>query len=378
MSESPVMNSYLEVTYRLRVPPDVQGAFARAVLLEQTVETPEEVALRVARVRDELMGEIIALEPREDGSARLVLHLPTLTAALDPAQFLNVLFGNVSLHEEVELEDFELPPEVQHRFPGPRWGIAGVRKLLGVEDRPLTASAIKPVGLSVEELVTLCRSLAEGGIDLIKDDHYWADHPFAPFAARVRRCHEVVAEVAARTGRRILYAPSLSGTPAEVLRQAEQAQAWGIEAVLVAPMLLGLPFFYELVTRHLSVPVLAHPSFGGTVRIRPETLLGKLFRLYGADMIIFPSFGGRFSYSRLTCRALADRMRSRWGPYLPALPVPAGGMQVERARELVEFFGRDVMLLIGGSLLRALPGTELTARTRALVDSVLEATATLP
>lgn len=372
------MNSYLEVTYRLRVPLEVQGTFARAVLLEQTVETPEEVALRVPRVRHELMGEIVALEPQEDGSARLVLHLPTLTAAIDPAQFLNVLFGNVSLHDEVELEDFELPPEMQHRFPGPRWGIAGVRKLLGVEDRPLTASAIKPVGLSVEELVALCRSLAEGGIDLIKDDHYWADHPFAPFEQRVRRCHEAVAEVAARTGRRILYAPSLSGTPSEVLRQAEQAQAWGVEAVLIAPMLLGFPFFYELVTRHLSVPVMAHPSFGGAGRIRPEALLGKVFRLYGADMIIFPSFGGRFSYSRATCRALADRMRSRWWSYLPALPVPAGGMQVERARELVEFFGRDVMLLIGGSLLRAFPGAELTARTRALVDSVLEATAALP
>ncbi|SHK05734.1 RuBisCO large subunit C-terminal-like domain-containing protein [Rhodothermus profundi] len=368
------MDNRLKVVYRLAVAQEEQGAFARALLLEQTVETPEEVAMRVPVVQERLMGEIVALEPLEEGGARLVLHLPVETAMVDPAQFINVLFGNASLHEQVVLEDFELPPVLMERFSGPRFGIEGVRRQLNVYDRPLTASALKPVGLSVDELATLCQSLAEGGIDLIKDDHYLADHPFASFAQRVQRCQEVVQEVSARTGRRVVYAPSLSGTPSEVLRQAEIAQQYGVGAVLVAPMLLGLPFFYELVTRHLEVPVLAHPSFAGAQRMRPETLLGKLFRLFGADMIIFPSFGGRFSYSRATCRALADRARQAWGPYRSALPVPAGGMQVERARELVEFFGRDVMLLIGGSLLRAQPGPELTARARALVDSVIEAT----
>lgn len=368
------MENKLRVVYRLAVPAEEQGAFARALWLEQTVETPEEVALRVPVVRERLMGEIVALEPLEEG-ARLVLHLPAEIAAVDPAQFLNVLFGNASLHEQVVLEDFALPAELVACFPGPRFGIKGVRALLGVYDRPLTASALKPVGLSVNELVALCRSLAEGGIDVIKDDHYWGDHSFAPFEQRVRRCQEVVQEVSARTGRRIVYAPTLSGTPLQVLRQAEVAQENGVGAVLVAPMLLGMPFFYELVTRHLEVPVLAHPSFAGAQRVFPETLLGKLFRLFGADMIIFPSFGGRFSYSRATCRALTERARQPWGSYRPALPVPAGGMQVERARELVEFFGRDVMLLIGGSLLRAHPGSELVARARTLVESVVEAAA---
>ncbi len=371
------MESRLQVVYRLTVPVEEQGAFARALLLEQTVETPEEVALRVPAVRERLMGEIVELEPLEGGGARLALRLPVETAAVDPAQFLNVLFGNASLHDQVLLEDFELPPTLRERFPGPRFGIEGVRKWLGVLDRPLTASALKPVGLSMDELVVLCRSLAEGGIDLIKDDHYWGDHSFAPFEQRLRRCQEVVQEVSARNGRRIVYAPSLSGTPSEVLRQAEIAQRYEVGAVLVAPMLLGLPFFYELVTRYLEVPVLAHPSFAGAQRIRPETLLGKLFRLFGADMVIFPSFGGRFSYSRVTCRRLAEQARRPWGAYRPALPVPAGGMQVERARELIEFFGRDVMLLIGGSLLRAQPGPELTARARALVESVVEAAAAL-
>jgi len=35
------------------------------------------------------------------------------------------------------------------------------------------------------------------------------------------------------------------------------------------------------------------------------------------------------------------------------LPVPAGGMSVERAAEIVRAYGNDAMLLVGGSLLAA-------------------------
>jgi ribulose-bisphosphate carboxylase large chain len=67
-------------------------------------------------------------------------------------------------------------------------------------------------------------------------------------------------------------------------------------------MLLGMPFFYELTQKHLSVPILAHPSFAGNPNIPPDILLGKLFRLFGADAVIFPNYGGRFSYSPEVCQ----------------------------------------------------------------------------
>jgi ribulose-bisphosphate carboxylase large chain len=37
----------------------------------------------------------------------------------------------------------------------------------------------------------------------------------------------------------------------------------------------------------------------------------------------------------------------------PALPVPAGGMTIERTAEILDFYGPDTMLLIGGNLLMA-------------------------
>ena len=120
---------------------------------------------------------------------------------------------------------------------------------------------------------------------------------------------------------------------------------------LVAPMLVGLPAFVEMQV-DLAVPVMAHPAFAAA-RIAAPALLGKLFRLFGADATIFPNHGGRFGYSRDTCVAIARAAREPWADVRPALPVPAGGMTVERVDEMVATYGKDTMLLIGGGLLSA-------------------------
>ena len=116
------------------------------------------------------------------------------------------------------------------------------------------------------------------------------------------------------------------------------------------------------VAREAGVPILAHPALAGMGRIAPPLLLGRLFRLFGADATIFPNAGGRFGYSHDTCAAIARAAREPWGGLAPALPVPAGGMNVERVPELREAFGDDAMLLIGGSLLAAGDGLEMRCR----------------
>jgi ribulose-bisphosphate carboxylase large chain len=50
------------------------------------------------------------------------------------------------------------------------------------------------------------------------------------------------------------------------------------------------------------------------------------------------------------------------------VPVPAGGMSTGRVREMLDFYGADVMLLIGGALLQA--GRHLVEATSAFVAEV--------
>ena len=118
----------------------------------------------------------------------------------------------------------------------------------------------------------------------------------------------------------------------------------------------------------LDFPVMAHPAFAGAGRIAPPLMLGKLFRLLGADATIFPNHGGRFGYSRETCAAIADAAREPWQALRPVLPVPAGGMTVERVDEIRTAYGDDCMLLIGGGLLTA--GEKLLDRAREFVAAV--------
>jgi len=173
------------------------------------------------------------------------------------------------------------------------------------------------------------------------------------------------------SGRRTVYAPSLYGTHGQMQRQIELARTHGVAAFLIAPLICGVATFNALTREHHDVAFVAHPALGGAGRIAPPALLGKLFRLFGADAVIFPNHGGRFTYPADVCQAVAQSCRTPWHELHPALPVPAGGMSVERVPEIKREYGVDTMLLIGGSLLIA--GERLGERSRAFVDSVAAA-----
>lgn len=358
----------ITVRYRFRASSAAEArAHADALLVEQTVETPPVVSQRYPYVREHLMGSVAQVEDLGEGHFHAHLVLPEGLAQTDTAQLLNVVFGNASIHAGLVLDGLDLPESLLVGR-GPRHGLAGLRALCDVPSGPLVASALKPAGLSPDEIAALAFGFGLGGLDLVKDDHYLADHAFAPLDARVRAVVEALDRAADRTGRRTRYAPNLSGSPGEVFRQADVAQRLGADAVMVAPMLVGLPTTAELVRAHLSVPLLAHPSFSG-MNVASEVLLGQLFPLVGADAVIFAGYGGRFSVDPEACRALARRIRAPFDGMTGAMPVPAGGMTVERAAELTAFYGPDTMLLVGGSLLAAdTPGdpTALADATRAL------------
>jgi ribulose-bisphosphate carboxylase large chain len=363
----------LRVTYLVHASAGEIAARAEALMLEQTVELPRATAARDPWVAAHILGTVESIEPVAADLHRVTITQPVATLAKDPAQLLNVIFGNSSLQPDVVLADVDLPSAAFDWLPGPRAGIAGVREIAGVAGRPLLATALKPMGLPPDRLAALCGLFARAGLDLIKDDHGLADHPFCPFETRVEACLRAL-EVAERdTGRSTLYVPSLSGTPDRILRQLEFARAAGARAALVAPMVTGLPLLAQLASEADGLPLMAHPAFGGVLRAEEPVLFGKLFRWFGADAVVFPHAGGRFSYSLATCRALASTLRAAHPCVRPAFPVPAGGIGVERVPELLEFYGPDCILLIGGSLYEA--GEGMFERTRALVDQVARAAA---
>ena len=338
-------------TYRVRSTADAIAARAQAIAVEQSVEMPL-AAIDDSTILDDIVGTVEAIEDRGDGMFDVRIALATATMGEDAGQFLNMLFGNTSLHEDVVLVDAYSPS-----WPGGAEdrGIDRLRRRANAYGRALTCTALKPQGLPPARLAQLAERFARGGIDFIKDDHGLADQAYSPFADRV-------AAIAGAVGR-TRYVPSLSGDLDAMRRQIDTALSHGIDTVLIAPMIAGWSNVRTLVRRYPEVAFFAHPTMGGAARIAPDLLIGKLFRLLGADAVIFPTYGGRFGYSPETCRRLAEFAR-------PSVPVPAGGITLDRIPELLDFYGPDAMLLIGGSLLLA--RERLTEETAAFTRAVAQ------
>ena len=365
------MSDRLIATYRIRATAATTGATiaarAAAIAVEQSVEMPL-AAIDAPRILAEVVGRVEDIADRGGGVFDARIALAAETVGADAGQLLNMLFGNTSLHPDVTLVGIALPGALAAVFGGPRHGIAGLRARLGVDGRALTGSALKPQGLPAAALADLAERFARGGIDLVKDDHGLADQRAAPFAERVPAIARAVRRAAAATGHPTRYAPSLSGHYGQMHAQLVLARDEGVDTVLIAPMIAGFSTMQALAGAFPDIAFLAHPAMGGAARIAPEVLIGTLFPLLGADAVVFPTHGGRFGSSAETCRRLAEAARHPGQCARPALPVPAGGMTLERVPELLDFYGPDTMLLIGGSLLSA--GAALTEATARFVAAV--------
>lgn len=331
-----------------------EDAHTKAVLigLEQSVELPRELV--APDLAERMAGRVERVEYASPRQARVELSFSLAAIGTDLLQCVNVLYGNVSLKPGIRIVDIDWPVELAAHWGGPAYGVAGLRTLAGVPRRALLCTALKPMGLSATELARRCEAFARGGIDIIKDDHGLADQPSAPFAERLARCQEAVTRANAATGGSSLYFPNVTGSLARLSQRLAAARAAGCRGVLVSPWLLGLDAL-QLIRDQSRLAMLAHPAlagslFGRRAGMAPELVLGDLFRMAGADAVIYPNSGGRFDFSVATCRRINDRLRRPLGTLRPSLPAPAGGMDVARAGDWVRRYGPDTLLLIGGSL----------------------------
>ncbi|MBX2805153.1 MAG: ribulose 1,5-bisphosphate carboxylase [Hyphomicrobiales bacterium] len=357
----------LNAIYQIRCDADEIERKAKAIAVEQSVEMPLE-AIDDPYVLDTVVGRLEAIEEQGTGNYRVTISLDPETVGEDAGQLMNMLFGNSSLHEDVSLLDVIFPDAILDVFEGPASGIAGLRERVEAPDRPLTCSALKPQGLSGKELAQLAYRFALGRIDYIKDDHGLADQSYSPFWERVRHCSDAVIRATDETGHPTRYAPSLSGNLDQLRSQVSIAQDHGLDTVMISPMVVGFSAFAAITEENADMAFFAHPAMGGAARIAPPLLIGKLFRLLGADAVIFPNFGGRFGYSRQTCMSIGSTAKGALGDCRPSMPVPAGGMTLDRLEELTAFYGVDCMILIGGNLLMA--RENLTAETLAFTRCI--------
>lgn len=330
---------------------------AEEITIEQSVEIPADCIPPEIHERG-IVGRVESIVPLPPvpNQYEVVISYRCDNTAFSVPQFLNVIYGNISLKKGIKLIGLDLPASLLETFGGPRFGIEGIREMSGVYNRPLACTALKPLGLPLERLAGMAYDYARGGLDIIKEDHGMADLVYHPFAERVPRFFEAINEANAKTGGNTLFFPMLSGGFDEIEKQAALVKSLGIKGVLIAPLLVGVDTVRALARRY-NLAIMTHPSFTGMFfqndhGITPAVLLGTIFRLIGADISIFPNAGGRLFFSEKDCADLAVTLRGPLGTLKPAFPCPAGGMKLDRMDSMAKSFGQDAIWLIGGGLMQ--------------------------
>ena len=332
-------------------------AIAEVIRAEQTIEFPYELA--PAWIQEEVVGKVEEISSTNEFSHLITIsYNPDVTGG-ELNQFLNVLWGNVSLFPGVKIVELKLPDSFLAKFQGPRFGITGLRKLLDAPTRPLISTALKPMGSDAKTLADMARTLALAGFDLIKDDHSLANQPWATWKERVTLIARAVKEANEISGGKSVYAPSLNLPFDQIIDAAHTAKDLGAGALLILPGITGFDSLRKIASDgSIALPIQGHPAMlGSLVTSQTEGLshgivLGTLMRLAGADISIFPNTGGRFAFTKEHCLDITERSREKLGNLNPVLVSPAGGMTLERIPEMVEMYGSDCALLIGGALSR--------------------------
>ncbi|MFC3883331.1 2,3-diketo-5-methylthiopentyl-1-phosphate enolase [Bacillus songklensis] len=315
-------------------------------------------------------GRVVSIAPLQDcdrvnqyldkqvAQAIIKIAYPAANFSADLPAVLTTVFGKLSLDGKVKLIDLEFHGDLLQAFPGPRFGVEGIRKKLGVYDRPLVMSIFKGViGRDIQYLTEQLREQALGGVDLVKDDEILFDNELTPFEKRIVEGKRVLDEVYEETRHRTLYAVNLTGRTFELKEKARRAAELGADALLFNVFAYGLDVLQALrEDDEIGLPIMAHPAVSGASTpsefygFSYSLLLGKLLRITGADFSLFPSPYGSVALPFEDAVSISDELIHPSKQLKQSFPVPSAGIHPGMVPLLIRDFGIDSVINAGGGV----------------------------
>ncbi len=362
---------YLLATYYLEMEADGDPLKkAAAIAIGQSVGTWTAVPGLTAEMLAAHMGRVVALydvPPVElrfnlpPDKRRLIVQIafPEVNFGPQFPMLLTALLGNdVSTSAQMKLLDLHFSPELAAGFGGPRFGVAGLRALLGVPERPLILNIIKPnTGFTPHAGAEMFAAAARGGVDIIKDDELLGSPPFNPAWERAAAYRAAAERVYQETGHRALVCINITDRPDRTLENGRRAVEAGADVVMVNAVSSGLGMVQAVASAPaINVPILTHYAGasslteGAASGMSSPLLLGKLMRLCGSDATSFNSPYSAYPLLRENYLRAAQLMRLPCYDIRPSLPVPGGGIHPATAVQVIRDLGNDVLLAVGGAI----------------------------
>jgi len=311
-------------------------------------------------------------------------------------QILSSVAGNVfgmKAVKNLRLEDIHFPERLVRSFKGPRFGIEGVRKIIGVKERPLVGTIIKPkLGLRAKDHARVAYEAWVGGCDIVKDDENLSSQRFNPFEKRVKETLKMKEKAEKETGERKAYLPNVTAETEEMLRRAGFVKELGGEFVMVDILTCGFSALQTLRNQELGLVVHGHRAMHAAITRNKKhgismLVIAKLARLIGVDQLHIGTAVGKMEGGREDVQGIEDEIEEgiispheeehvlgqRWYGIKPVFAVCSGGLHPGLTPRLVSMLGKNIIIQMGGGIHGHPDGTRAGARAaRQSVDAAVE------
>lgn len=275
-------------------------------------------------------------------------------------QILSIVAGNLfgldSL-EGVRLVDIHFPKEMIDRYPGPQFGIEGLRKILNRPEKPLIGTIVKPkIGLPPKEFADYVYEAGKGGLTNSKDDETLVDQDFCPLEDRVSAVSESL-DVLKEEGHKMIHAHNISTSGHRILESADLALENGARQLMVDVLTVGFAGVQALAEDpSIKVPIHVHRAMHAAITKNPEhgiamPVISKLVRLVGGDALHIGTYGigkmhGEVQEELYNKQVITEEMKG----LKKMMPVSSGGLHPGMMDKLIEKSGFDVQIQAGGGV----------------------------
>jgi ribulose-bisphosphate carboxylase large chain len=303
----------------------------------------------------------------------------------EPGNMPNILssiagnvFGLRAL-KNLRLNNVQFPRRLVKSFHGPKYGIAGIRRLLRIRDRPLVGTIIKPkLGLRTRDHAEVAYEAWAGGCDLVKDDENLSSQKFNPFRQRLTKTLRSRDKAERETGERKMYMVNVTAETDEMIRRARFVEQNGGEYAMVDILTCGFSALQTLRNRDLNLVLHAHraghaaftknPNHGINMRV-----IASVARIIGVDQLHVGTVVGKMYETRQEVIENCNALKSELFGMKTALPVASGGLHPRLVPALIKLFGKDFAIQAGGGIHGHDDGTFSGAKAmRQAVDATIK------
>ena len=341
---------------------------ANAIAGESSIGTWTKVTTMSKKIAKSLKPSVFSIK----GKHIRIAYPSRLFEKGNMAEILSSVAGNIfgmKIIKNLKVIGIDWPDNIIKSFKGPKYGIAGVRKLLGVKKRPLVGTIIKPkLGLSYKKHANVAYQAWVGGCDIVKDDENLTDQLFNPFNKRVIETLKMRKQAEKETGEVKVYMPNITAEVDEMKKRARFVKRHGGRYMMIDVVTTGFSALQTLRDENESLKLVIHAHRAmhaaltrGKMGLSMFTL-AEIYRLLGVDQLHIGTVFGKMEGGREEVVDIKNEisqtfikprkhiLESNWLKKKPVFPVCSGGLHPGHVDKLIKALGKNIIIQMGGGI----------------------------